>query len=196
MTPFHAGGRKLINCRGAFGIPLRQFSLADRLLHLPGYAQTGSERFPAWKIDFIKKNREFFDSHRKWIRPWLRSVKPLQTSHQKLEWNCKGEPKDLSQFVLQFRASGLRTKRPTSAPALIAFSSTHVPVIAWERRYITPRECSRLQSMGQLKYLPPISSSAYRAIGNAVNAEIVRLIALALVSSTRASRQMRSRKAA
>jgi DNA (cytosine-5)-methyltransferase 1 len=180
-TPYSAGPRRLIKYRGEFGVPLRRFSPSERISNLPNYAQTEARVFPDWKIDFIKKNRQFFAEHRKWIRPWLKTVKPLQTSHQKFEWNCKGEAKDLSQFVLQFRASGLRTKRPETAPSLIAMSSTQVPVITWERRYITPRECSRLQSLGRLRYLPETQSAACRALGNAVNAKIVRLIAESLI---------------
>jgi DNA (cytosine-5)-methyltransferase 1 len=60
-------------------------------------------------------------------------------------------------------------------------TTTQVPIIGWERRYMTPRECARLQSMHELQHLPEVSTRAFKALGNAVNAEIVTMIVRALV---------------
>ena len=51
-------------------------------------------------------------------------------------------------------------------------TTTQVPIIAWEKRYMTVRECARLQSLGELENLP-IGAAAARALGNAVNAAVV-----------------------
>ncbi|MGF3945707.1 DNA cytosine methyltransferase, partial [Staphylococcus aureus] len=52
--------------------------------------------------------------------------------------------------------------------------------ITGERRYMTPRECAELQSLGEIK-LPSNDIRAYKALGNAVNARVVREIAIPLL---------------
>ena len=69
-----------------------------------------------------------------------------------------------------------------TAPSLIAMTTSQVPIIAWQKRYMTPRECSRLQSMGSLPNLPDSKGGAYRAFGNAVNVDVVLNIFDALVT--------------
>ena len=52
-------------------------------------------------------------------------------------------------------------------------TTSQVPIIAWQKRYMASQECSRSQSMGALRNLPDSKGRAYRAFGNAVNAEVV-----------------------
>lgn len=170
--------RQLCQYRGTHGAPLREFEPEARMDHVPTYAR--EEAFPEWKQQLIRQNRDLYQRNKKWIRPWMKKLAPFPASLQKFEWNCKGFERSVWKTVVQFRASGVRVKRPTTAPALVAMTTTQVPIIPWQRRYMTVRECARLQDL-DLTHLPSASTRAHKALGNAVNARLVELVGRSLL---------------
>jgi DNA (cytosine-5)-methyltransferase 1 len=186
-SPWGTPRRDLLKYRGSHGEPLKGYGRYTVLGALPSHARTPERRFPTWKRTFIRQNRDLYSDNKKWIDKWMPEIMEFPPSLQKFEWNCKGEERDIWKYVIQFRASGVRVKRPTTAPSLIAMTTTQVPIIAWEKRYMTVRECARLQCMDELEHFPKVPTPAFKALGNGVNAHLVELIAKALIDSVPAS---------
>ena len=171
--------------KGSHGTALgRLRNLDSRWAALPSHARVESYEFPKWKKNFIRQNRLFYEVNKLWIDPWLPSILKFPSSLQKLEWNVQGGNHNIWDYILQFRASGVRIKRRSTAPSLIAMTDTQVPIIGWQKRYMTPRECARLQSMEGLGRLPSSPTQAFQALGNAVNAKVVERVAYALLNGT------------
>ena len=174
----------LARYRGAFGEKLSGKSTADQRAALPSYVAAATEQLPRWKIRFIEQNRAFYTQNRDALEDWLPRIRSFPPSFQKFEWNWKDGSRTLWDKVVQFRASGIRVKNPSTSPSLVALTTSQVPVVAWECRYMTPLECARLQCLDTLPNLPDSKTRAFKALGNAVNAKVIGLVAMELLSAT------------
>lgn len=187
-TPYRLPFETLKKYKGSHGTKLSICKEKPELmLMLPSHARREQERFPDWKVNYIKQNRAFYNRHRKWLDEWIPEIQRFASSLQKLEWNCQAERnRDIRSYILQVRPSGIRVKRPTTSPSLVAMTATQVPIVAWEDRYVTPKECMKLQSMdgvNGLQYLPQSETKAYEALGNAINVRVAKTVVAALLDS-------------
>jgi DNA (cytosine-5)-methyltransferase 1 len=177
-TPLRAL-RKLVRGNGIPHHPTKN----DVLSLLPSYARTPERRFPDWKVGYIRQNRDWFrEIERHFPSGWASILAKFPPSLRKLEWNCKGEDRNLWRHVLQFRPSGLRAKRYTSSPALVAMTTTQIPILGPKRRFLTRVEGLRLQGFPDSHRLPESRGQAFAALGNAVHVGLVRLIARSFLS--------------
>ncbi|MCD8297637.1 MAG: DNA cytosine methyltransferase, partial [Prevotella sp.] len=113
------------------------------------------------------------------------------------------------EYIIQFRASGIRVKLPTFSPAL-NLCGTQIPVLPWVKlpescvpqysdedlkryglsredvkygRYLSVKESACLQGMDNLIFGNLSKTRIYEALGNAVNTQVVELIAKNLIKT-------------
>lgn len=142
---------------------------------------------PTWKADFLRKNFALYDALRsvnaKWVKSWLREVRKFPESRRKLEWQAQ-DTETLWQCVISFRPSGLRAKRMTHLPALVAITQT--PVLGPLRRKLSTREAARLQGLpDEFTFGDQRDSLTFKQMGNGVSAGVVWAVLKAHVARDR-----------
>ena len=132
-----------------------------------------------WKQDYIAKNRPIYTKYRVLWDAWYnkhREILDKREIYARLEWQAgKKLPNDsIYNHFIQLRQSGIRVKKGLYFPTLVAIVQT--PIYAKEKRYITPRECARLQSFPDSFKLHENDRIAYKQFGNAVNVDVVHYV--------------------
>ena len=137
------------------------------------------DNMPKWKQNFIKKNSELWEQNNEFIDRWIVKAKKNSLffgSKAKLEWQAgETEYPNLWDNIMQIRPSGLRVKSGTYFPALVAITQTSI--VGKKKRYLTPRECARLQSFPDTFMYDDKNAQAYKQLGNSINVELVKLFA-------------------
>lgn len=134
-------------------------------------------QFPMWKQEFIRKNQNLYQNNKKFIDKWLKkhnNLEDLTPTQRKFEYQAGTEIDTIWEGVIQFRPSGIRVKRPTCFPALVAM--VQIPIIGRYKRRLSVRECGRLQSFPESFKPCENTHQAYKQFGNSVNVKIIELL--------------------
>ena len=184
-TPQGSSIEELISCRGVHGKKIIGSNKEDIIKNfIPRYAQKDLEKFPKWKVVYIRKNRDFYRENKDFIDFFVSKnpqIKDFEFSYQKFEWSCQGADRTFDDKIIQFRPSGLRVKLNNWSPALTTIRTQNIYIPKLKRK-LSLLEGFKLQSM-EIDHLPDIHdgkyipNGGYKALGNAVNVKVVRLIA-------------------
>lgn len=140
------------------------------------YTEEEFNNFPDWKKDYMTKNRPLIEKYSPQFELWYNIHSELLQKREiygKLEWQTGTIKENDSIFnhFIQIRQSGIRVKKSKYFPTLVAISQ--IPIYGKEKRYITPRECARLQSFPETFKLSKDDKKSYKQLGNSVNVDNV-----------------------
>ena len=125
---------------------------------------------PDWKKIFLQKNAQFYTDHKSTLNKWLKKWDNLQDfppSRRKFEWQAQ-DAKTLWETIMHFRPSGIRAKKSTYVPAMVAITQTSI--VGKQKRRITTREGARLQGLPDwYDFVDQADSVTYKQLGNGVN---------------------------
>ncbi len=149
------------------------------------------DHLPRWMQTFIIKNHELWKDNKSFIADWLPRAKENRNffgSKAKLEWQA-GETKtpNIWDNIMQIRPSGLRVKPGTYFPALVAITQTSI--VGKRKRFLTPRECARLQSFPDYFQYDEKNAQAYKQFGNSINVALVKFFAKYMFGDKEVQRQ-------
>ena len=143
------------------------------------YTEEEFNGLAAWRKEYMIKNRRILEKYKDFIGPWYTKHKELLSKREiygKLEWQV-GKVKEndsIFNYFMQIRQSGIRVKKEKYFPTLVAISQ--IPIYGREKRYITPRECARLQSFPDTYRIAPNDKVSYKQFGNSVNVKNVKTV--------------------
>ena len=132
---------------------------------------------PKWKQDYCQKNREFYLNNKEYLDAWMQlfEVNKFKKRDRKLEWQAGDTADSVYGTLIQLRQSGIRCKRTSTFPALVAIVQTSI--VGKYLRRITPREAARLQSFPENYILNKNEHMAYKQLGNSANVDVIVYIA-------------------
>lgn len=126
---------------------------------------------PQWKAGHLAKNYALYFENQSWIDRWAKRHHVFSdlfpASRRKLEWQAQDTPR-LWDTVMHFRPSGIRAKKPTYLPALVAITQTSI--VGPRERRLSPRETARLQGLPDwYDFGSQKAAATYKQMGNGVN---------------------------
>ena len=97
-----------------------------------------------------------------------------------MEWQTGINNLNMNQTLWSPRGSGVRIKNTNYSPTLVAMASM-IPIYGSKSRYLSPRECARLQSFPEHYIIHEEDKVSYSQFGNAVNVKMIERCARFLI---------------
>jgi len=135
--------------------------------------------------NWIDKNRDFYTQNKSILEPWLtksRENNLWNGAVRKMEWQTGTDNLTMNEVLWSPRGSGVRIKNINYSPTLVAMASM-IPIIGQKKRYLTPRECARLQSFPENYKIHKNDNVSYKQFGNAVNVKMIERSARFLINN-------------
>ena len=147
--------------------------------HYNNHTQEDFDNYAGWRKGYITANKPLINKYKDKWDSWYKKHKEILQKREifgKLEWQVgKIKPNDsIFNYFIQIRQSGIRVKKPQYFPTLVAINQC--PIYGKQKRYITPRECARLQSFPEDFKIDPEDNKAYKQFGNSVNCDNVKTV--------------------
>jgi len=176
----------VLKCLNAWEEMIKIFPLGEKISpvimineHYNGHTQEDFDNYAGWRKGYITANKPLIKKYKPHWDKWYEKHKEILQKREiygKLEWQA-GKIKEndsIFNYFIQIRQSGIRVKRAQHFPTLVAISQ--IPIYGKEKRYITPRECARLQSFPEDFKIAEEDRHAYKQFGNAVNVSNVHTV--------------------
>ena len=174
---------EILNLLETWDKMIQQFSVGEKISPtimindaFKTYSETEFASFPDWKKEYITKNKPLIQKYKTQFETWYNEHSTILQKREiygKLEWQTGliKENDSIFNHFIQIRQSGIRVKKGHYFPTLVAISQ--IPIYGKEKRYITPRECARLQSFPDSFKLSDNDKISYKQLGNSVNVDNV-----------------------
>ena len=176
----------VLQCLNAWEEMIQIFDVGEKISpvimineHYNGHTQEDFDGYADWRKGYITANKPLIAKYKSKWDAWYEKHKDILQKREiygKLEWQA-GKVKEndsIWNYFIQIRQSGIRVKRAHHFPTLVAISQ--IPIYGKEKRYITPRECARLQSFPEDFKIDESDKNSYKQFGNAVNVDNVHTV--------------------
>jgi len=176
----------ILNVLNAWDEMIKTFEVGEKIIPtimikdaFKTYTEEEFRELPAWRQDYVTKNKPLIKKYKSQFETWFKKhteVLNKREIYAQLDWQTGLIKKDDSIFnhFIQIRQSGIRVRKAQYFPTLVAISQ--IPIYGKEKRYITPRECARLQSFPEDFKLSQNDKISYKQMGNSVNVDNVHTV--------------------
>lgn len=176
----------VLKCLEAWNEMIQIFEVGEKISpvimiheHYNNHTEDEYNNYAKWRQEYITANKPLIKKYKDKWDIWYKKHEDILKKRAifgKLEWQVgKIKPGDsIFNYFIQIRQSGIRVKKPHFFPTLVAINQT--PIYGPGKRYITPRECARLQSFPEDFKIDEDDKHSYKQFGNSVNVDNVKTV--------------------